>query len=389
MMKVNEKPMSTNTVLHAKTAQSESNKFSSLSQEVVRRLLHTSRALPDSNRMENPEKFSQKLMNSGHKQSYVKEVIKSGIMKYDKKLKKSILPTDHKDYKRLHLGTHFNSVGRWKSKMMAKNDWYEDKDKEPVPGGRKTGQKRGFQKAGGETTKTSTVVFVPSSRGGKLVTLLKEREDELAKITKFRIRFQEAGGTKLALMFNTDLAVGLECGREDCQPCGSIPERRPNCKAQSILYESKCVECNPDKLSSQEECKKTGRKGIYVGESSRSLYERSKEHLKNAEDFSKGSHIVKHWMSEHPDSSKSPVFSFRIIGRYRDCLTRQVAEALRIMYTTDQILNSKNEYMANCLTRLCVEEDNYEKKKRERKEEEQEDIKELEAFKAKHKRSAP
>ena len=112
------------------------------------------------------------------------------------------------------------------------------------------------------------------------------------------------------------------------------------------------------------------------------MYERSKEHLKNAEDFSKGSHIVKHWMSEHPDSSKCPVFSFRIIGRYRDCLSRQVAEALRIMYTTDQILNSKNEYMANCLTRLCVEEDRYERKKRERKEEEEEqqEIKELEAL---------
>jgi LytS/YehU family sensor histidine kinase len=89
-------------------------------------------------------------------------------------------------------------------------------------------------------------------------------------------------------------------------------------------------------------------------------------------------------MSEHPDSSKCPVFSYRNIGRYSDCLSQQVAEALRIMYTTDQILKSKNEYMANCLTRLCFEEDRYERKKRERKEEEEEqqEIKELEAFKA-------
>ena len=36
-----EKTMSINTVLHAKTAQSDSTKFASLSQEVVRRLLHT------------------------------------------------------------------------------------------------------------------------------------------------------------------------------------------------------------------------------------------------------------------------------------------------------------------------------------------------------------
>ena len=37
-----EKPMSTNLVVHAKTALSENTKFSSLTQEVVRRLLHTS-----------------------------------------------------------------------------------------------------------------------------------------------------------------------------------------------------------------------------------------------------------------------------------------------------------------------------------------------------------
>jgi hypothetical protein len=99
-------------------------------------------------------------------------------------------------------------------------------------------------------------------------------------------------------MFSTDLAAGEGCGREDCQPCGSRSERRPNCKAQSILYESKCIECNPVQMSSPEEEKegKKSRRGIYLGESSRSLYERSKEHLKNAEDFSKGSHIVKHWM---------------------------------------------------------------------------------------------
>jgi hypothetical protein len=65
-----------------------------------------------------------------------------------------------------------------------------------------------------------------------------------------------------------------------------------------------------------------------------------------------------------------------------------VAEAIRILYTKDQILNSKNEYMANCLSRICVEEDKYAWKKRERLEEQQkEDEKQrLEAFKAKYKR---
>ena len=65
-----------------------------------------------------------------------------------------------------------------------------------------------------------------------------------------------------------------------------------------------------------------------------------------------------------------------------------MAEAIRILYTRDQILNSKNEYMANCLTRICVEENKLNKKKREREEEmaEEEEKQRLLAFKMKHQR---
>jgi hypothetical protein len=52
------------------------------------------------------------------------------------------------------------------------------------------------------------------------------------------------------------------------------------------------------------------------------------------------------------------------------------------------ILNSKNEYASNCLARVCVDMDRYERKRLERLEEEQEktDLRKLEEFKAKHKR---
>ena len=188
-----------------------------------------------------------------------------------------------------------------------------------------------------------------------------KKEEELAPITKFRMKIQEAGGTKLARMFPTDLAAGEPCGRQDCQPCESREEKRPKCKAQSILYESKCKECNTEQVSSHQEEKKS-RNGIYYGETSRSLYERSKEHLNDAVEFGPGSHMVKHWMSDHPDSKNCPEFSFSILGVYQDCLSRQVAEALKILYTNDKILNSKNEYMSNCLARICVEEDRFERK---------------------------
>jgi hypothetical protein len=104
-----EKPMAANIVLHAKTAKSNKNKFASLTQEVVRRLLHTSRTLPSSHRMENLERFCQKMANSGHKMSYIRNMTIAGIEKYTVKYKKIILPSNHVEYKPLHLGTNCNT----------------------------------------------------------------------------------------------------------------------------------------------------------------------------------------------------------------------------------------------------------------------------------------
>jgi hypothetical protein len=62
-----EKPMSKNTVGQAKTTLSEQVKFSALTQEVVRRLLHTSGRLPDEKMLECLEKLCQKMTDSEHR----------------------------------------------------------------------------------------------------------------------------------------------------------------------------------------------------------------------------------------------------------------------------------------------------------------------------------
>ena len=64
--------------------------------------------------------------------------------------------------------------------------------------------------------------------------------------------------------------------------------------------------CNPKKASSHEENQPATRKGIFVGETSRTLYERANEHYKDAGNFSEKSHMLKHWMIEHPDEQEFP-----------------------------------------------------------------------------------
>ena len=138
----------------------------------------------------------------------------------------------------------------------------------------------------------------------------------------------------------------------------------------------------------EESRKEEGRVGVYTGKSSRSLYERSKEHLSDAEGFQEGSHIVKHWMQQHAEDDVMPHFTFTILQSFRDCLSRQVAEAIRIHYSKDTLLNSKNEYGSNRLARVMVEEDAYSKKKRGRKEEMEEvmEKRRWEQFKEEHRR---
>ena len=65
----------------------------------------------------------------------------------------------------------------------------------------------------------ASVVFFPSTRGGTLVRKLKDREETLAGITGFGIKFQEAGGTQLGNLFNTNLGKGLHCTRNPCPTC--------------------------------------------------------------------------------------------------------------------------------------------------------------------------
>ena len=111
-----EKPMGANIVLYAKTALSEQTKLSSLTQEVVRRLLHTSRRLESTSWMKALENFSQKMINSEHRPNYIKKVLVAGWMNYHAKLKNSCLPATHPAYKPLHLVTKYTSFGCWKKK---------------------------------------------------------------------------------------------------------------------------------------------------------------------------------------------------------------------------------------------------------------------------------
>jgi hypothetical protein len=347
--------------------------------------------LEPSHRMEILERACVKMKTSGHKEEFIREAVEKGIRAFTEKVERSRLDSDHPGYQPLYQKAGWKRNEKSKEKALKRGNWYKGGEGVDELRGVDKRVKRGrvmkpFQKAGRKQKNKSatTVIFVPSTKGSVLLKSLKDDEDRMAEITGFKVRYQEAGGSALTNSFNKNLGQGQHCGRSGCPPCDGSEEKRGNCRAKNIVYESKCVLCNPVSIQQEgtDDNQPSGRntttiatsprEGIYIGESSRSLHERAVEHVRDAGSFSVKSHIIKHWMTSHPDIPSPPKMMFSVTARYRDCLSRQVGEALKIHYSNDIILNSKSEYMSNKLSRLTIEEDAWERRERARQEEEEE-----------------
>ena len=95
---------------------------------------------------------------------------------------------------------------------------------------------------------------------------------------------------------------------------------------------------------------------LFLGESSRTIYERSKEHWGALRSKAESSHMWKHQLEEH--NGEEPKFYMRVVDHFRTALSRQVAEAVRIRRRggAGSILNSKAEFNRCRIPRLVVEE---------------------------------
>ena len=163
----------------------------------------------------------------------------------------------------------------------------------------------------------------------------------LSRLSGYSVYLVESSGTPISRLFSLDLSSG-RCHRADCIVC-ELHSRSfsSKCKRNSIVYESQCQLC----------LKSNSNKGLYVGESGRTLYERSLEHLYDAAEQKSSSHIFKHWALEHPDEEHQPIFKFKVVRQHRTALDRQLHEAVRIVSYGS--LNSKSEFRQNQIKRLC------------------------------------
>ena len=85
------------------------------------------------------------------------------------------VPKTHHHHKPLHMESNYKALGRWKKNIMSKETWYKNKSESQESVG---GQKKIFQMAGVKRNSgaipTSTVIFIPSSKGCTPMKLMRD-----------------------------------------------------------------------------------------------------------------------------------------------------------------------------------------------------------------------
>eukprot|EP00092_Neocalanus_flemingeri_P053727 GFUD01063220.1.p1 GENE.GFUD01063220.1~~GFUD01063220.1.p1 ORF type:complete len:280 (-),score=59.98 GFUD01063220.1:2317-3156(-) len=258
-----------------------------------------------------------KMKNSGYSMKFRIEVLKSAFNAFEK-----MLEDDKNGNKPLFRSREWQCEERLKSKQEKKNNWFKGK----------RGQ-----------IDYKTVLFVPPTPGGELAKEMQKREAELNKYKGDRINIVEEGGIKFENLITTKNPFKtLKCNEKLCPICKDTALKIP-CNTNNCGYRWVCINCKDKNVEK-----------IYEGETSRSLRVRANEHMKDLKNEKLTSALYKHKVLEHQNETVN--YKFEVTGKFRDALTREANESVRISdRKTTQLLNCKSEFNHPPTARVVVE----------------------------------
>ena len=199
------------------------------------------------------------------------------------------------------------------------------------------------------TKRYEAPMFLPATAGSLLKKALQSADDMFARLHGIQgIKMVEEGGCKLtSLLSRADPWSGSVCGHQNCVPCTtSGVSKGGTCSQENILYKLSCVPC----------LEEGGTSACYIGESSRSAFQRGAEHARGASKGCPKNPLVKHHLDSHPDLPEPPPFKMEIMRTFRKPLERMIAEAIEIEAGKyDVTMNSKGEWGSSRLPRLTIE----------------------------------
>ena len=266
-----------------------------------------------------------KLKNSGYHTKFRMQILDSGMKAYQK-----MVEDDKNGVKPMYRSRDWNVEERQKKKSDKKLSWWNS------------------ERAKIQYTR---VLFVTPTPGGTLAKELRKREEELNKNCKERIKIEEKGGLKIKdILGSKNPFPKSQCIQKTCPLCteseyvevdtGKI---KIECNTNNVGYRWRCMTCKERDIVS-----------VYEGETGRSARIRGAEHLSELEKKKKKSVLYKHKLKNHLNENVK--FKMEITGKFKDALTRQANEAVRISSRPAQeSMNSKSEFNHPPLARVVVE----------------------------------
>ena len=166
----------------------------------------------------------------------------------------------------------------------------------------------------------------------------------IAKLREIIKIIERSGQNVESVLVKKDPFQKDNCNEEQCPICKN-PDKKVNvfCNTNNVGYRWSCSTCrNREKIK------------VYEGETSRSARLRGKEHLDAYRRKNSDSVLYKHKLVEHENEHVE--FAMEITGVFRDALTRQADEAVRIQARKkEQFMKSKSEFNHPPIARVVVQ----------------------------------
>ena len=124
-----------------------------------------------SNEAFNLNEFMVKLKNSGYSKNYRIQILDSAEKAYEK-----MVNDDKNEVKPMYRSRNRNKNKRLENKSMKRVNWYKNVS---------------------QRTEYKTVLFVPVTKGSILAKELRNREEEINRFSKERIKIEENGGISI------------------------------------------------------------------------------------------------------------------------------------------------------------------------------------------------
>ena len=308
-----EKPISSKYVMMRNSAMSAKVKMNTLTQEVIRRLRNTRVTLPwNEFQAKILTEFSKKMARSGYPEGYRAEVIKSGVLGFERQVEAS-----RSGVKPLFRPREWQQDERRKKKMVKRAAWYRPAD---------------------------CVGFYPPTPRGELVSKIGKVLQEEGLRINMNLRAVETGGLSIGKqLVRPDLRAGEPCGRPGCvlDRCSGGAGGPHN--VPSVVYRGICKLCGEEELTSE-----------YWGESAFSGGFRAGVHEENVRTKKEANAFYKHLQIFHPNANGTiEDFDIQVQSVHKKTLSRQKTEAVKIATSTaDNVLNSKAEHRQPALLRV-------------------------------------